>query len=69
MKRKWKPLFISLVLFYALGVFIGAVWEVRTPNQGELYSFLKEGIKGYEAEGIGGIKAAATEKNFPAASI
>ena len=61
MKNLWKSLFILLILFYALGVFIGAVWEVHAPNQSELYDFLSEGIKGYEAQGVSGIKAAATE--------
>ena len=48
-------------MLYALGIFTGTVWEVHTPDQTGIYRYLSEGIKGYETEAAGGIRAAATE--------
>lgn len=61
MKNLWKLLFLLLIFLYAAGVFVGAVWEIRAPNQNELYRYLSEGIKGYETQIVSAIKAAATE--------
>ena len=61
MKKKWEPVFILLILFYALGIFAGAVWEIHAPEQTELYSYLSDGIRGYDTQTLGSIKAAATE--------
>ena len=61
MKNLWKLLFLLLIFLYGAGVLIGAVWEVRAPNQNELYRYLSDGIKGYETQTVSGIKTAATE--------
>ena len=50
-----------MIFLYALGVLVGAVWEVSAPDQNELYRYLSDGIRGYETHTVSGIKAAATE--------
>ena len=54
-------MFILLILFYSLGVFAGAMWEIYAPDQTELYSYLSDGIKAYDTQTVSSIKSAATD--------
>lgn len=61
MRNIRKILFLALIGFYAVGICIGSISQVRAKHQGEMYEYLESAVSGYDVTVSESIKSVARD--------
>jgi len=60
-KKTLYIIFVLMIFIYGIGVFAGAVREVKVPNQEEIYEYLEKSVSSYEMDIQGSMKSVAMD--------